>query len=328
MRMQVLFLVGAGVLGASLFAGCGSAEEARGSVKEAQDSVVLIEARGVWSDVFENAEARSVAGTGFVIDDSGHILTNNHVVTGASVITVEDGDQSYPAKLVGKDECADLAVLEVENYARPALQWAGEDPEPDTDVWALGHAGGGDLAVTRGTVRRRPSHQDTSWASVDGVLEHSAYLEGGSSGGPLVLEDGRVVGVNFAQSSNTAIGFAIGGEYGSRITQRLVSGDSSDSIGIAGEAFRVSLDDGTPFFGVWINAVQAGSPAGRAGLQPGDMIATLQSLRVGEDGTLKDYCETIRSNGARAVMDIQVLRFSDDDSVKIMEGQINGAQLR
>ncbi|MEO1065419.1 MAG: S1C family serine protease [Actinomycetota bacterium] len=161
--------------------------------------------------------------------------------------------------------------------------------------------------------RRQP------WASVDAVIEHDASINPGNSGGPLVAEDGRVVAVNYAGLRDTGQFFAIGQDTAVGVVERLIAGEPVDWIGINGEA--IVFDDGTS--GIWVAAVESGSPASATGIQAGDIITRMEGLVVGTDGTMRDYCDILRTRANNAVA-IEVLRFETEE---VLTGEINGAPL-
>jgi S1-C subfamily serine protease len=194
-----------------------SATAARGaavsSLDDLQSAVIQIEAEGTFIDpevgLVVNGAGR---GSGFIIDPAGIAITNNHVVTGAGLLRVWVGGESKPrnAKVLGVSECSDLAVIDINGDGFPYLEWHEATPKVGLDVYAAGFPlGEPQFTLTRGVVSKASADGQTSWASVDNVLEHDAKINPGNSGGPLVDKDGRVVGVNYASRGSTDQSYAI-----------------------------------------------------------------------------------------------------------------------
>lgn len=294
------------------------------SVDDARAAVVRIVTEGTYAEYGD--EVIAGAGSGFVIDPSGIVVTNNHVVAGGVTIEVFVGSEqrSHNATVLGVSECADLAVLDVEGEDFTSLNWYDGEPESGLEVWALGYPGGDpSYTTTNGTVTGITS-EPTSWASVDAEVEHSAQLEGGSSGGPLVDENGRVIGVNYSgidplDQFGPSQSFAIAASVASDLVEVLREGEDVHSIGLSGVA--VPADTQTPA-GIWVSAITTGSPASNAGIQPGDVITALERLPMAGDGTMREYCRVLRSHEAGDVLSVQVYRDGT-----ILEGEINGREL-
>jgi serine protease Do len=175
--------------------------------------------------------------------------------------------------------------------------------------------------MTKGIVSKAKANGDTAWASVDSVIEHTSTINPGNSGGPLVDASANVVGINYAGSSSTNQYFAIDRGTALPVIDQLRTGVDVDSIGINGEA--VSSDDGS-LTGVWVSSVKSGSPADKTGVKAGDIITTLENLTLAQDGTLKDYCDILRTHSPTDTLAMEVLRW---DSQEVLEGQLNGRML-
>jgi serine protease Do len=152
------------------------------------------------------------------------------------------------------------------------------------------------------------------------VLEHDARIRGGNSGGPLLDEQGRIVGINYSGIDESDQNYAISAADARPIIERLAAGENVESIGVNGEA----VNDGAGTSGIWVASVDSGSPADTAGIEPGDIITRLEGLDLALDGTMSDYCDVIRTNGSDATMSIEVLRFATEE---VYEGQLNGTPL-
>jgi serine protease Do len=301
-----------------------SASGAVSSLDAVKTATIQIEAEGTFQDpevgTVYNAAGR---GSGFIIDPSGIAVTNNHVVTGSALLKVWVGGESEPrnAKVLGVSECSDLAVIDIDGDGYPFLDWYGGDVSTGLDVYAAGFPlGDPEFTLTRGIVSKENADGETSWASVDAVVEHDATINPGNSGGPLVTADGQVVGVNYAGASETNQYYAINGTAAQDVVAQLQAGDDVQSIGVNGQA----VNDGDTISGIWVSSVKSGSPADAAGVQGGDIITTMEGLVLSTDGTMSDYCDILRSHEADDTLAIEVLRFASEE---VLEGQLNGRAL-
>ncbi len=294
------------------------------SLEDVKNATIQIEAQGSFVDpefgLQLNVPGR---GSGFIVDESGIAVTNNHVVTGAAFLQVWVGGETEPrnARILGVSECSDLAVIDIDGEGYPYLEWFDGDITTGLDVFAAGFPlGDPEFTLTRGIVSKERASGETSWASVDAVIEHDATINPGNSGGPLVTEDGRVVGVNYASDPNFSQYFAIARAEATRLIEQLGSGQNVDSIGVNGSA----VSDGEGFSGIWVSSVESGSPADNAGVEGGDIVTTLEGLILGADGTMADYCDILRSHSPQDILSIEVVRFETEE---VLEGQLNGRAL-
>ncbi len=187
-----------------------------------QSSVVSIETTiDVGHNRFRGPAEAEGAGTGIVLDDSGHILTNAHVVGGATsiMVTASDGSSPRPATVIATDDEADIAVLVVEDTTglRPAEIAEAGTTEVGDQVVAIGNALAldGSMTVTQGIISAVDRTLETQSGTLTDLIQTDAAISSGNSGGPLVNDLGQVVGINTAvatsgggvQASN--VGFAI-----------------------------------------------------------------------------------------------------------------------
>lgn len=292
------------------------------SVEDAQGAVVQIVAEGEFRDPEVGTVSGGGTGSGFIVDPSGLIVTNNHVVTGAGSLKVYVGgeDDDVPAEVVGVSECNDLAVIKLDDEGPwPYLEFAEEVPSPPADVYALGFPlGDPEYTATKGVISKAEADGESNWASVASVIEHDANIQPGNSGGPLVNEDAQVVGVNYSSFSNAATTtqqfFAINTELAEKVADELKGGDEL-SIGVNGTAVA---DEESGLAGVWVNAVDAGGPAKEAGVLPGDIITNLNGVQL-DSGTMEEYCDVLRSTSEGDAVSIRVLRF---DTAEELEGEL------
>ena len=263
-------------------------------------------------------------GSGFIIDPAGIAITNNHVVTGSAFLQVyvEGEERPRNARILGVSECSDLAVIDIEGDGFPALEWREGSIPAGLDIYVAGFPffGNEEFTLTRGIVSKARTSGETNWASVDSVIEIDAVVNPGNSGGPLVDSDGRIVGINYAASSGTDQYYTISRDEARPIIEQLRAGNDVNSIGINGQA----VTDGESIWGIWVASVKSGSPADRAGVEPGDIITMMENLVLATDGTMSAYCDILRGHEMTDTMSIEVLRLSDG---AVLSGQVNGDPL-
>jgi S1-C subfamily serine protease len=245
----------------------------------------------------------SAAGTGMILSSSGLVLTNNHVIDGATSITatVVDTGQKYTAKVVGTNATDDIAVIQLQNASglKPITTGNSANVAPGDPVIAIGNAGGvgGAPSVVPGTVL---ATNQTITASdpggfnaeqLSGLIQINAPLQPGDSGGPLVNGAGQVIGMNTAAStgrsfhSSASVGFAIPIIHAVDVARQIESGKASSTVriglpGILG--VQVSSSTST----VPVEGVTAGFPAAAAGLAVGDTITSVDGQRVDSSASL------------------------------------------
>ncbi|MCL1693875.1 MAG: S1C family serine protease [Actinomycetia bacterium] len=294
--------------------------EAVSGLKGVRGAVVRIVAEGSFVDIEEGLVKNAAgSGSGFIIDPSGLAVTNNHVVTGAAFLQVyvEGEDEPRNAKILGVSECSDLAVIDIDGAGLPFLDWYEGDIATGTDVYAAGFPlGDPEYTLTEGIVSKEKANGESNWSSVDSVIEHTAQILPGNSGGPLVTEDGRVLGVNYASVNDLDIQYAISRDEVAKILDDLIAGNNVDSIGVNGTAVL-----GDDLSGIWVAATESGSPAANLGITGGDVITEMEGLVLATDGTMSDYCDILRSHESDDPLTVEILRFETEE---VLEGTLNG----
>jgi len=228
-------------------------------------------------------------GSGFVVDEKGYIITNNHVVEGAKKITVnlENGD-SYAAALVGSDANTDIALLKVEtSKSLPAVRF-GDSSKLRVGEWvvAIGNPFGLDYSVTAGIISAKG--RNIGAGPYDNFLQTDASINPGNSGGPLFNLNGEVVGVNTAIIRHgQGIGFAVPIDMVTSVMPQLkktgyvVRGYMGAGIQPLDEKLATTF--GLPReHGVLIGSIEDGGPAASAGIRPGDVVTHYDGKRVRE----------------------------------------------
>ena len=246
----------------------------------------------------QDGEGRTArgAGSGFFISRDGYIVTNNHVVADAVEITVVLADErELKARVIGRDEATDLAVIKVEGTDFPFVQFE-EDAQPRVGDWVIavgnpfGLGGTATAGIVSGTGRQNID-PDTNAGYVD-FLQIDAAINTGNSGGPTFDIYGRVIGVNSAIYSQTGgsigIGFAIPASVAKSITDRLIA-DGRVERGYVGLGLYTLSDDaweayGLPrdFEGAYVQSVTPGGPADQAGFEMGDVITEVNGEPVAD----------------------------------------------
>jgi S1-C subfamily serine protease len=296
---------------------------------------------------FGEAEPESggtATGSGFVIDGEGHILTNNHVVEGASKVTVKLGDseKTYDAEVVGTDPATDIALLQVDapdGQLHPLTLGRSAEMEVGDPVVAIGNPFGLDRTVTSGIVSALQRQiQAPNGFSISHVIQTDAAINPGNSGGPLINASGEVIGIN-AQiatggggNGNVGIGFAIPIDtVRAEIEQLKTKGEVEHAfIGISGgtitedlaKAVNLPVDEG-----VIVQSVVKDGPADKAGIEAGGTSATIngEEVRLGGDiitevdgkklKSMEQMVEIIQ--GHKPGDELELLIFHDGDEKKV-----------
>jgi S1-C subfamily serine protease len=244
-------------------------------------------------------EGEAAAGTGMVLTSSGEVLTNNHVVEGATSVRVTDvgNGRSYDATVVGTDKTDDIAVLHLSGASGLATVSLGDSSKLAVGdaVTAIGNAGGGGgtPSVTTGNVTAlgqsivASDQVDGSEERLRGLVQTDAALAPGDSGGPLLDNSAHVIAVDTAASSNyqfqsgTSASFAIPVNLAMSLARQIESGVSSSSVHIGPAALLgVSVEGSTGTAGALVAGVQNGSPAKQIGIVSGDVITSLGGAPV------------------------------------------------
>jgi len=268
--------------------------------------------------VINNAgQTGQAAGSGFIIDKAGHIVTNNHVVENANLVVVvfQDGSE-VKADIVGTDPYSDLAVIKVQQLPDSAIPLPlGDSSSIMTGDWvvAIGNPFGLNSSMSLGIVSAvgRTIPTGTSF-SIPEAIQTDAAINPGNSGGPLLNMQGQVIGVNAQIASNGAqanagVGFAIPVNTVRQVIPTLIDVGAYQWswLGIEGTSvntFIAQANNASVDRGAYIVHVVPGSPADQAGLQGGDNVTTLNGVDVPTGGdiitqldgkTIQDYTDLL-----------------------------------
>jgi 2-alkenal reductase len=294
-------------------------------------SVVQVVALRGGNSLFESESQEAGAGTGFVWDQAGNIVTNAHVVGSSDRVMVRTSKgEVAAAQLVGRAPNYDLAVVRISSRGAlppPVTIGSSTDLKVGQAVFAIGNPFGLDQSLTTGIIsalkRRMPTARGREVAD---VIQTDAAINPGNSGGPLLDSAGRVIGVNTAilspSGSNAGIGFAIPISTANRVVPELIRSGRVPTPGIGIVAAPESVATRIGAEGVVIVQVATGSPAERAGLQGvdlssgvlGDVIVEVDGRAVRRLSDLTDALEKINVNGTAS---LTVLRDGAKRSVRV-----------
>jgi len=239
-------------------------------------------------------------GSGVIISPDGYIVTNNHVVDGATDVRVTMSDRRIlPAKVVGTDPLTDLAVIKVEGHDLPNAPWGDSTKlHPGQTVLAFGNPFGFRFTVTRGIVSalNRPNPSSDDARKPGEFIQTDAAINPGNSGGPLVNARGEVIGINTflisPSGSFSGMGFAIPTQIVRPTVEKLIQ-FGKVTHGYMGIGISDVTPDNSKFFhmtnavGAVVTQVEPDSPGAKAGLKVGDVITRIEGNEVSDAGELQ-----------------------------------------
>jgi Do/DeqQ family serine protease len=274
-------------------------------------------------------EPESEQGSGFIISTDGLILTNNHVVqngeTGRISVSMQDG-RKFPAKLVGRDEKSDIAVLKIDAKDLPTVE-LGDSDQAKVGQFAFAIGAPFDLpyTFTVGVVSAKGRTNLTGSKNYEEFIQTDASINPGNSGGPLCDLDGRVIGINTLISGiNRGLGFAVPINIAKNISSQLIDkGRVSRAwlgIGIVGLEENPSIKALFPGLeaGVVVESIEPGTPAYRSRLQAGDVILRVDGRKV---ALSRDLQREILSKSIGQSVNLEVWRRGRVVSVDVQTGE-------
>jgi putative serine protease PepD len=304
--------------GTATAAGTHVASEAGAIYDRSKDAVAFITSR---------VPQGTATGTGFAISKDGYLVTNAHVVDGATNVSVKVGDaKAVTAKVVGTDNSTDVALLKIDTGDTPLTTVALADSsavEVGDPVYAIGNPFGLDRTLTTGVVSALQRSIDApNGYAISNVIQTDAALNPGNSGGPLLDADGQVIGINSqiestaagagGQGQNSGIGFAVPSDTVKRVVKQL------RSTGKATHAYLgVSLGDKANDGGALVEGLTRGGPAVRAGLQRGDVVTAVDGQAV---KTSEDLTSAIDAKAPGDTVRLTVQRSGDEQVIAVKLG--------
>jgi 2-alkenal reductase len=294
-------------------------------------SVAYITTQVVARHGFFSAEVAQGAGSGFVWDDKGHVVTNNHVVEGVDRVQVQlDAGRIYEARVVGRAPDYDLAVVKLAQIPpglKPIAVGSSNDLRIGQTVYAIGNPFGLTRTLTQGIVSALDRHLPTSEVrEIAGAIQTDAAINPGNSGGPLLDSAGRLIGVTTAIRSpsggSTGVGLAIPVDLVNRIVPQLISRGRAPQPGIGIIPIPPDVVSRAGIVGVVIAGIQRGSPAAELGLQPynrktgdlGDVIIAVNGRAV---ESLPTFAAELDKAGINREATLTVIRDGKERRVKV-----------
>lgn len=287
-------------------------------VSEVRPAVVSVITELTGYDLFNQEYTQEAAGSGFVIDPEGFIVTNNHVVEDATQIQVEFVDgTTYPASIVGTDPLTDLAVIRIEGDGLPYAA-LGDSHQLAVGEWvvALGNALGEGISATQGIVSRLDVSITVSGTTLRDLIQTTAAINPGNSGGPLSNMAGEVIGINSVKVASVGVegmSYAIAIDGARPIIQSLINQGyvTRPWLGVSlytVDRFTATINDLSVNEGALVVEVSDGGPADEAGLQRGDVIVEFDSAAV---ANTDDLLVAILEAGVGADVTIVYVRGED-----------------
>ena len=269
-------------------------------------------------------------GSGFIIDPSGLVVTNNHVIEDADQITVTLNDgRSFPARLLGRDDKTDLALLKISSKSPlPSAQWGDSDRARVGDwVMAIGNPFGLGSTVTAGIVSAR--NRDINAGPYDDFIQTDAPINRGNSGGPLFDMDGNVVGVNSAIFSPSGGSVGIAFSIPSNLARDVI--DQLRKFGVTRRGWLgVRIQQVTPDIaqglglpnasGALVADVTANGPAAKGGIRNGDVVTAFDGKTVADSRALP---RIVAETAVGRTVSVDILRKGKKQTLKVVVGKLD-----
>jgi putative serine protease PepD len=287
--------------------------------KQVKNAVVEIHATNAGQESpFGQQREGQATGSGFVIDEEGHVVTNQHVVDGAESVRVEFADgEEVAAEVVGTDPSTDIAVLDVDRPSSQLtpLSFASTGSlEVGDPVIVLGSPFGLEGTLTTGVISAVGREiQSPNGFTIENAVQTDAALNHGNSGGPVLDGEGRVVGVaaqiRSESGGSDGVGYAVPGDTAKRVAEELIQDGKVEHAYLG-----VSLqDDGV----ARLESVVTGSPASRAGLRTGDLVTEVDGKAIETGDELR---EAIDAKKPGDELELKVRRGNDERDVTVELG--------
>ncbi len=274
----------------------------------------------------------SALGSGFIIDEKGIVITNNHVIKGAEDIIVRvDGDEEYKAKVIGADPLSDIAVLKIESTEKFKAVKFGNSDEARIGDWviAIGNPFGLGGTVTSGIVSAR--NRDLGMNRYEDFIQTDASINVGNSGGPLFDMNGDVIGINTAilgREGSIGIGFAIPSNSAKKVIEQLIEfGETKRGwLGVRIQYVTKEIADVEKLDkprGALVASVAENSPSDKAGIKAGDIILEFNRVPIKE---MKELPKIVAQTEVGKNVEVKVWRNGKEILKKIKLGRLETSE--
>ncbi len=284
---------------------------------------------------FERPTERKASslGSGFIIDNKGTVVTNNHVISGADDILVRVGDKEYKAKVIGADPYMDIAVLKMETKDQFKPVSFGDSDKARVGDWAvaIGNPFGLGGTVTAGIISAR--NRDINLTRYDDFIQTDASINQGNSGGPLFNLKGEVIGINTAiiapgQSGSIGIGFAIPANAASNVIDQLIKfGETKRGwLGVRIQEVTKEIADVEKLKkpqGALVASVGENSPADKAGIKAGDIILNFDGKKI---DTMRTLPKVVASTKVGKSVELKIWRNKKLISKRLTLGRLESSE--
>jgi len=273
-------------------------------------------------------------GSGFIIDEKGIVVTNNHVIQGAEDIIISvNGSKEYKAKVIGKDPYMDLAVLQIESDEKFIPVSFGDSNKARVGDWviAIGNPYGFGGTVTTGIISSR--NRDIGLTRYDDFIQTDASINVGNSGGPLFDLNGKVVGINTAiiapgRSGSIGIGFAIPANSASKVIEQLLEfGETKRGwLGVRIQLVTKEIADLEKLEkpeGALVASVSEGSPADKGGIRAGDIILEFDGKKI---DTMRTLPKLVAQTKVGKRVAVKIWRNQQLISKKVLLGRLESSK--
>tara|TARA_B100000161_G_scaffold188314_1_gene136184 strand:- start:173 stop:1573 length:1401 start_codon:yes stop_codon:yes gene_type:complete len=284
-----------------------------------------------FKDMFEGAPQErqtSALGSGFIIDESGIVITNNHVIKDADDIYVRaNGDKEYKATIIGADPLSDIAVLKIDSKDKFKPVRFGDSDKARIGDWvvAIGNPFGLGGTVTAGIVSAR--NRSIGLSRYEDYIQTDASINQGNSGGPLFNLEGDVVGINTAilgQSGSIGIGFAIPSNSAKKVIDQLIKfGETKRGwLGVRIQVVTKEIAENLKLDkprGALVASVAKGSPSDKGGIKDGDVILEFDGKLINE---MKELPIIVAETGVGKTVKVKIWRNSKELVKEILLGRL------
>ena len=274
----------------------------------------------------------SALGSGFIINETGIVITNNHVIQDSEDIVVRvDGDKEYKAKIIGADPLSDIAVLQIESKEKFIPVKFGDSDKARVGDWviAIGNPFGFGGTVTSGIISAR--NRSLGLSRYEDYIQTDASINQGNSGGPLFDMNGNVIGINTAilgQSGSIGIGFSIPSNSAKKVIDQLVEfGETKRGwLGVRIQVVTKEIADLEKLDeprGALIASVAEKSPSEKAGIKAGDIILEFDGTKIKE---MKELPKIVAQTEVGKTVEVKVWRNKKEISKKIKLGRLETSE--